>query len=139
MTDERELASHRLADETIEPAAAAVTPATTADDKPVIPPSDTIIDAEAFHRLEREMQTLPADQVTLPDGRKLSEVIAAREAAQAAEGLETSAAEQKAIAEPKASQTSSILPTQYRVIVTPAGDLVTAPVSPEPEKPKSNS
>lgn len=91
------------------------------------------LSADELSKLERDMQTKPANEVKLPPalgGGTLADLQARQQAAHIAQGVEASKAQEAAMT----GETSAVLPTKHRVTITADGELITQPL-PEPAKP----
>lgn len=110
-----------------------VAASSVAAEKPVGIPAGEIMSKDDLDKLDRDMRTKRPEDVTLPGGRKLSDIIAERDAADAEDGKAASILRDEAFAR----ETSANEPAEGRVIVTKGGQVVTAPIglpdNPEPE------
>jgi hypothetical protein len=97
-----------------------------------------VLDAETFDKLERDMQTLPPDEVKLPaslGGGTLADLQARREAAHTAEGIAASKEREEALA----GDTSATLPSEHKVTITADGQLISSPVTVERADPEAET
>ena len=102
---------------------------------PEAPAAEFELSAADLAALERDMQTKPASEVVLPDGRKLSEVLATRATAEQAEGVVNSAKRVESLTR----ETSAVLPANHRVTITARGELIVVPLSDAPATPPADS
>lgn len=92
--------------------------------------------SDELTKLERDMQTLPADEVKIPaslGGGTLADLQQRRDAAHAQDGEAASKAQEKAMV----NETSAVLPEKHKVTITADGQFLTSPVSPEVEPAKT--
>lgn len=140
MTNETELRSRHAAAETAtETPATAVTQSSTTEtvqtpsgeSAPAAEPIKATsfeMTTEEVQKLERDMQTKPASEVVLPDGRTLEKLLQDRDALQRVEGAKASEEHSAAMQ----ADTSAVLPEKHRVTISEAGDLIIAPISDAP-------